>query len=92
MMLYLYVLQNKWIVTALLSGAALTLLLCLTYQALWTPRGTEGRSEVIKVKDIRSFFAWVTSFVPWVLILVILAAVSFTIVKVLESAAVPPNW
>ena len=92
MMLYLYVLQHQWIVIALLSGVALTLLVCLTYQALWLPRGMEGRSEGIKVRDARSFFAWVTSFLPWVLILIILASVAFTIAKVLENAAIPPNW
>ena len=85
MMLNLYVLQHQWIVMALLAGVALTLVFCLTYQALWLPRGIEGKSEIIKVKDIKSFFTWITQFMPWVLILLIVATVAFTIIKVVEN-------
>lgn len=92
MMLYLYVQQNQWIVITLLSGIALTLLFCLTYQAMWLPRKIEGRSEVIKVKDAKSFFAWLTSFIPWLLILLVLASVSYTIAEVAQNACLPPNW
>lgn len=92
MMLYLYVQQHQWIVIALLVGVALMLLFCLTYHAMWLPRGVEGKSEKIKVKDVTSFFAWITSFFPWVLILLVLASVSFTIVTVLAKTGRPPNW
>jgi ABC-type multidrug transport system permease subunit len=92
MMLHLYVLQHQWIVITLLVAVALVLVFCLTYQAMWLPRGTEGRSEHIEVKDVKSFFTWITQFMPWVLILVIIAAVAFTIVKVVENARIPPNW
>lgn len=92
MMLYLYVLQNQWIVITLLAGAALTLILCLTYQALWLPRGIEGRSERIKVKDLKSFFAWLGSFVPWVIILLFLASTAFTVFEIIENHSIPPNW
>lgn len=92
MMLYLYVLQNQWIVMSLLGGAILTLLLCLTYQALWVPRGTETESGAIKVKDLRSFFAWIKSFVPWTIILLILASLAFTVFEITENHAIPPNW
>jgi len=92
MMLKLYVLQHQWILITLLAGVALTLVFCLTYQALWLPRGIEGKSEMIKVKDVRSFFTWITQFMPWVLILLIVGTVAFTIVKVAENARIPPNW
>ncbi|ACH37149.1 hypothetical protein Gbem_0118 [Citrifermentans bemidjiense Bem] len=92
MMLYLYVLQNQWIVLSLLGGAILTLLMCLTYQALWVPRGTETESERIKVKDLRSFIAWIKSFVPWTVILLILASLAFTILEITRNHAIPPNW
>jgi type II secretory pathway component PulM len=92
MMLYLYVLQNQWIVLSLLGGTILTLLLCLTYQALWVPRGTEKESERIKVKDLRSFFVWIKSFVPWTITLLILASLTFTIVEIFRNYAIPPNW
>lgn len=92
MMLYLYVLQHQWIVITLLSGVALTLFFCLTYQALWLPRGIEGKGEAIKVKDARSFLVWLRSFYPWVLILLTLAIGAFTIFEVMENAGIPPNW
>jgi len=92
MMLYLYVLQNQWIVITLLSGVALTLLFCLAYQALWLPRGIEGKSAQIKVKDFSSFLVWLRSFMPWVVILLVLASLSFTVFEILENASIPPNW
>jgi len=58
MMLYLYVQQNIWIVITLLAGVALMLLFCLTYHAMWSPRGEEAKNETIKAKDFASFFAW----------------------------------
>lgn len=92
MMLYLYVLQNQWIVLSLVVGVILMLLLCLTYQALWVPRGTEKESEKIKVKDVRSFFVWIKSFVPWTITLLILGSLTFTIFEIIRNHAIPPNW
>lgn len=92
MMLYLYVLQNQWIVITLLAGSILTLLFCLTYQALWLPRGIEGKSEQIKVKDFRSFLTWLRSFIPWVVILLFIASTAFTVFEIIENHSIPPNW
>ncbi|HBA87281.1 MAG TPA: hypothetical protein DCZ75_04615 [Geobacter sp.] len=92
MMLYLYVLQNQWLIMTLLAGCILTLILCLTYQALWLPRGTEEKSEEIKVKDFTSFLTWIRSFVPWVIILLVLASLAFTIFEIVENHSIPPNW
>ena len=92
MMLYLYVLQNQWITISLLAGVVLTLVFCLTYQALWLPRGIEGKGEQIKVKDLRSFLTWLRCFMPWVIILVFLASIVFTLFEVAENHRIPPNW
>jgi hypothetical protein len=92
MTFHLYVLQHQWIVITLLIGLALVLVFCLTYQALWLPRGTEERSETVKVKDVKTFFIWITQFMPWVIVLLILASVSFTVLKIMENAQIPPNW
>ena len=92
MMLYLYVLQNQWIVITLLAGSILTLLFCLTCQALWLPRGIEGKSERVKVKDFRSFLTWLLSFMPWVVILLFIATTAFTVFEIIENHSIPPNW
>lgn len=92
MMLYLYVLQNEWIILTLLFGGALMLLFCLTYQAMWHPRGVEGKSERIKVKDVGTFFVWLRSFVPWVIMLIVIACLTFTVLTVVGKACRPPNW
>lgn len=92
MMLYLYVLQNQWIVITLLAGCVIALLFCLTYQALWLPRGLEEKSEKVEVKDVRSFFVWLRSFMPWVVILLFLATAAYTVFEIAENHSIPPNW
>jgi len=92
MMLNLYVQQHQWIIITLLTGVALMLLFCLTYSAMWRPRGEEEKSETAKVRGTRGFFRWVLSFVPWVLILLAITSISFTVVTVLAKACRPPNW
>lgn len=92
MMLYHYVLQNQWIVITLLAGGALTLVFCLTYQALWLPRGLEEKSERIEVKDFKSFMLWLRSFMPWVIILLFIATLAFTVFEIVENHKIPPNW
>ena len=92
MMLNLYVQQHQWIVITLLAGVALMLVFCLTYSAMWRPREEEEKSETIKVKGVGSFLKTFLSVVPWVLILLALASVSFTVVTLLEKSCIPPNW
>ena len=92
LMLYLYVLQNQWLVIALCVGAALVLLTALTYQALWLPRGVEKQSERIKVRGPASFLRWLRSFMPWVIILLFGVCIAFTLFEVTQNHATPPNW
>jgi F0F1-type ATP synthase assembly protein I len=92
MMLNLYVQQHQWIVVALLSGVALMLIFCLTYAAMWRPRGTEEQSEEIKVQDAGTFIKSFLSIVPWVLILLMLASASFTVITLVMKTCKPPNW
>ncbi|WP_236014859.1 hypothetical protein [Geomonas anaerohicana] len=92
LMLYLYVLQNQWLVIALLAGAALVLLAALTYQALWLPRGVEKQSETIKVRGPLNFLRWLRSFMPWVIIILFGVCIAFTLFEVTHNHAIPPNW
>jgi heme/copper-type cytochrome/quinol oxidase subunit 2 len=92
MMLNLYVLQNQWIVITLLAGVALMLLFCLTYSAMWRPRGEEEKSQSIKVKGMTGFLESFLSVVPWVIILLVLASASFTVATLVAKSCRPPNW
>ena len=91
MMLNLYVQQHQWIVITLLAGVALTLVFCLTYSAMWRPRGEED-SDTIKVKGVASLLKTFLNIVPWVLILLVMASVSFTIITLVAKTCKPPNW
>lgn len=92
MMFNLYVLQNQWIIIALLCGVALMLLFCLTYAAMWRPREAEKKSETVEVTGPTSFGKAFLSVVPWVLVLLALGSAAFTVVMLALRASLPPNW
>jgi hypothetical protein len=92
MTFYLYVLQNQWIFITLLSGLFLTLLMCLTYQALWHPRGVEEKAEKVEVRGTKGFFNWLLGFVPWVIVLLVAGSVVFTVLTLVAKSMDPPNW
>jgi len=94
MMFNLFVQQNRWIMVALLAGAALAILLCLGYWAMWRPREMEKeeQEEQPAITGPVSFFSWVLSFMPWILILVIIVSIAYTVTHLLEAALHLPNW
>lgn len=93
MMFNLYVQQNQWIVVTLLAGIVLTILLCLTYWALWRPRRMESEVEPhIRISGPVSFFRWVLSFMPWILVLIIIGTTLYTITHLHMAATSLPNW
>ncbi|UFS70368.1 hypothetical protein LPW11_21180 [Geomonas sp. RF6] len=94
MMLFsLYVQQNQWIVVALLWGAVLVILTCLTYRGMWGPRESEREEESkVKVRGPITFFSWVTTFMPWALILIILGSALYTVTHLYMAATTLPNW
>jgi|GEM_PF-2039780 len=92
MMLYLYVQQNQWIAITLLAGIALTFVLCLLYLAMWQPRGAEGEAETIEVKDLKTCYRWLRSFVPWAIVIAVVISIAFTIATLLAKSSAPPNW
>lgn len=92
MMLNLYVQQHQWVVVALMTGIALVLLFWLTYKALWRPRKDEALAEEIRVTGIVSFFDWLLSFMPWVVILLIVGSLVFTVLYVMSAGIHAPTW
>ena len=93
MMLNLYVQQNQWIVLSLLAGTGLMLIFWLTYLAMWRPRTDESvKAKVIKITGIRSFFRWLLTFYPWVLILLVIISVLYTLAHTIAAVISAPNW
>lgn len=92
MMFNLYVQQNRWIMAALLAGTILTLMMVLTYSALWRPREMEQIQERIRITGPGSFCQWLLSFMPWVLVLVILISFAYTLTHLADAARHLPNW
>lgn len=88
----LYVQQNQWVVVALLAGTGLVVLFWLVYRALWRPRAIEERAEEIRITGPIGFVRWLFSFMPMVLMLVVLLVTIYTITHLVWAAARLPNW
>jgi ABC-type multidrug transport system permease subunit len=92
-MFNLYVQQNQWIVLALMAGIGLMLIFWLTYLAMWRPREDESiMANMIKITGINSFFRWVVSFFPWVLIVLVFISIMYTLAHTIAAIIVVPNW
>lgn len=75
-MFRLDILQNQWLLVAMLAGLAITLAIALAYLAIWRPRGLPVRPRGI----------------PWVLVVTYLATAAFAVGYVLMMVYNPPTW
>ncbi len=87
-MFQLYVMQNQWLMLALIGGTALLLIFLLGYPALWRRR--EPMTE--KGMEKQSLLAWFRSFMPWVLVVLYGVTIAYAVVYVIRMAGHPPNW
>ena len=93
MMLYTYVQQNQWIVLALMVGLGLMLIFWLAYLAMWRPREDESiKAHVIRITGIRSFFRWLLTFFPWILIVLVIISILYTLAHTTAAIIAVPNW
>ena len=83
-MLRFDLIQNQWLILALLGGTVLTMTVVLAFLALWTA----GRRDSERMDDDTAEGKGV----PWVLIFTYAATVVFALVYVLRRAWAPPNW
>ncbi len=83
-MLHLNVLQNQWLIFALVGGAAIVIATILLFMAFWQPREEEEAPEA--AAPVRR------SFMPWVIILIFGATAAFMAAYLLRAALRPPNW
>jgi hypothetical protein len=87
------VLQYRWLWASLLGGAALVLGFVLSYFAFWRQREATAIDESVSSAGAQpGVWAWVRSFVPWILIVVYVGFVIYAIAYTLAVAASPPNW
>lgn len=92
------VLQERWLMWALIGGSAVVLGFILAYLAIWRGRAAEGQapaaatSPAARALAQRSFFGWVGSFVPWLLIVVIVGLLVYAVVYTISRMFYPPNW
>jgi large-conductance mechanosensitive channel len=91
-MFELHVMQNQWLMLALIGGTALMLTLLLAYPAIWRRRDIESMKETTREADKQGFFAWLNSFMPWILSVIYIATIVFMVVYIIRRAAYPPNW
>jgi hypothetical protein len=82
-MFRLSVLQNQWLILALMSGIIIMLAVVMTYLMMWRPRKETG--EVIT--DLRSLF----NLLPLIVIILFICIVIYQITYVLIFAMNPPN-
>ncbi len=84
-MLRFDVLQNDWVILAILGGIALVFYTAIAYLDMWTPR---------KMKDGKTERGWLTWWqgIPWVLKVTYAALIIFVVIYTIYRAIVPPNW
>jgi len=76
-MFRLDVLQNQWLILALVGGTALVLFVALAYVAVWRAGRTEAPAR---------------SPVPWIVIVFWVAAAAYAVVYIVQAAMNPPTW
>ena len=88
-MFRLDVMQNQWLILALVGGAAMVLAFVLCYQASW-----RQRQRVIEYRNDADSNNWRFSFehMPWGLMLFYISTLVFEVTYVIWSVLDPPNW
>jgi len=87
-MFRLEVLQNQWVILALLGGTALVLLTALGYVAVWRTAREKTRAEAAGEPEAPA----PPRRVPWVIIALWVATAVYAIFYVILAVLNPPTW
>ncbi|RPI60868.1 MAG: hypothetical protein EHM48_06540 [Planctomycetaceae bacterium] len=90
-MFRLDVLQNQWLMLAMLGGAVALLTVVLAYVAFWRKR-SDAVSDTGPDSPRQPLGAWVRSFVPWILIGTFAFVAVWAVVYTIMIIKNPPNW
>jgi len=85
------VLQNQWLILALLGGFAAVLLVTLMYIAIWQRRSAHQEQHV-KPDEQTAQARGARKKVPWILIVVYIVMLAYLIVYTINVMLNPPNW
>ena len=89
-MLQLNILQDQWLLFALVGGFALVLALVLAYLAMWRPRDSLGAQAGAEAQAAAA--GGRRHYMPWFLIVTFVFILGFMIVYVARAAMSAPNW
>jgi len=82
-MFRLDVLQNQWLILALVGGVVLTLALICAYTMMWRPRNETGEP----VTGAKALIRWI----PWFLIALFICIVIYQVTYTIILHFYPPN-
>jgi F0F1-type ATP synthase assembly protein I len=85
-MLRLDVLQNQWLILALVGGTALVLFVALAYVAVWRVQRREAAEGEVRAAPPPQ------STIPWIVIVFWVAAVVYAAVYIVQAVLNPPTW
>ncbi len=89
-MLEYWVLQDRWLILGFFGGLAMIVFVTLVYFAIWRPR--EEERVDFHITGLKSLFAWLIWFMPWILVLTYICTISFIIIYLVARHFNPPNW
>ena len=82
------VLQNQWLMLALIGGLALVVAMALAYLALWRPRDGAAGESGSQGGPAPARPRWI---IPWIIILAFVFAVIFILAYTWMAVFNPPN-
>lgn len=87
-MFHLNVLQNKYVMLALIGGLMAVLMIVISYLAIWRPR----RNDAMASED-NPDTVWVAlRSVPWIIVVSYAGILIWGIIYTIAKAINPPNW
>ena len=89
-MFRLDVLQNQWLILALVGGTALVLFVALAYVAVWRAGRNGDGSSPRRMQGVGAEPP--ASSVPWIVIVFWVAAALYAVVYIVQAALNPPTW
>jgi len=85
-------LQNQYLILAIIGGLALLLLVVLMYPPLWRQRDKSTEETVKEADQAQSGVQWLRSFMPWYLLILYIAMAVWAVGYVIKMSRHPPTW